>query len=65
MELRRYILKITDIFEIAIDMFNEEKEKGDVTADISFFQVYKSSSKLHNKISVYFLHSIPTITVRK
>ncbi|PEB04511.1 hypothetical protein COM56_23945, partial [Bacillus cereus] len=36
-ELRRYILKIADIFEVAIDMFNEEKAKGDVTADISFF----------------------------
>ncbi|WP_232289367.1 hypothetical protein, partial [Bacillus cereus] len=37
LELRRYISKIADIFEVAIDMFNEEKAKGDVTADISFF----------------------------
>ncbi|EJR11342.1 hypothetical protein II9_05042, partial [Bacillus cereus MSX-D12] len=37
LELRRYILEIADIFEVAIDMFKEEKAKGDVTADISFF----------------------------
>ncbi|HDR4732571.1 TPA: hypothetical protein QCR37_004175 [Bacillus cereus] len=37
MSVSRYISKIADIFEVAIDMFNEEKAKGDVTADISFF----------------------------
>ncbi|WP_342717092.1 hypothetical protein AAG068_02010 [Bacillus paramycoides] len=34
---RRYILKIADIFGVVVDMFKEEKAKGDVTADISFF----------------------------
>ncbi|WP_257144410.1 hypothetical protein [Bacillus wiedmannii] len=37
MSVSRYNSKIADIFGVAIDMFNEEKVKGDVTADISFF----------------------------
>ncbi|PDY17252.1 hypothetical protein CN520_16545 [Bacillus cereus] len=65
MELRRYISKTADIFGVAIDMFNEEKVKGDVTADISSFRVYRLSSKLHNKIFINFPHLIPTIPFRK
>ncbi|PEQ62633.1 hypothetical protein CN469_15435 [Bacillus cereus] len=65
MELRRYISKTADIFGVAIDMFNEEKVKGDVIAGISFFLVYRLSSKLHNKFFINFLHLIPTIPLRK
>ncbi|PGW68716.1 hypothetical protein COE26_13960 [Bacillus cereus] len=64
-ENRRYISKIADIFGVAIDMFNEEKVKGDVTADISSFRVYRLSPKLHNKIFINFPHLIPTIPLRK
>ncbi|PEB10969.1 hypothetical protein COM67_19540 [Bacillus thuringiensis] len=63
--MRRYISKTADIFGVAIDMFNEEKVKGDVIADISFFRVYRSSSKIHNESIVCFLHLIPTIPLRK
>ncbi|RXJ14248.1 hypothetical protein ETJ91_24080 [Bacillus albus] len=63
--MRRYILKIADIFGVAIDMFNEEKVKGEVTADISSFRVYRSSPKLHNESICCFLHFIPTIPLRK
>ncbi|PHD61325.1 hypothetical protein COF61_19900 [Bacillus toyonensis] len=65
MSVSRYISKIADIFGVAIDMFNEEKVKGDVTADISSFRVYRLASKHHNKIPIHFLHLIPTIPLRK
>ncbi|PEG15325.1 hypothetical protein COI51_01405 [Bacillus toyonensis] len=65
MELRRYILKIADIFGVAIDMFNKEKVKGDVTADIPFFRAYRLSPKLHNESICCFLYLIPTIPLRK
>ncbi|PEB96679.1 hypothetical protein CN271_12975 [Bacillus cereus] len=65
MELRRYISKTADIFGVAIDMFNEEKVKGDVIAGISSFRVYRLASKHHNKIPIHFRHLIPTIPLRK
>ncbi|OTZ70945.1 hypothetical protein FC698_21055 [Bacillus cereus] len=63
--MRRYISKTADIFGVAIDMFNEAKVKGEVTADISSFRVYRLSPKLHNKIFINFPHLIPTIPLRK